>query len=117
MTDPLNSNGNKTVLGIPENIEAVLAYALGWLSGLFFLLVEKENRFVRFHAFQSLATFIVLSLAGAMATVIPLLGILLSILLWLLGVFLWIFMMVKAYQGERFKVPAVGDFVEKQLSK
>jgi uncharacterized membrane protein len=117
MTDPLNSNDKKTVLGISENVEAVLAYAIGWLSGLFFLLLEKENRFVRFHALQSLVTFVVLSLAGAIVTVIPLLGILLSLLLWPLGVFLWIFLMVKAYQGEWFKVPAVGDFVEKQLSK
>lgn len=117
MMEPTNSDDKKTSLGIPQNVEALLCYALGWLSGLFFLLAEKENRFVRFHALQSLVTFLGLSIGGAVATVIPLLGAVISLLLWPLGVFLWIFLMVKAYRGEWIKLPAVGDFVEKLLSK
>jgi uncharacterized membrane protein len=46
--------GEKTALGIEENIAGALCYVLGWLTGIVFLLLEKENRFVRFHAIQSL---------------------------------------------------------------
>ena len=53
-------DAKKTVLGISENLEAVLCYALGWITGLIFLLLEKDNRFVRFHALQSLITLRVL---------------------------------------------------------
>ena len=48
---------------------------------------------------------------------IPVLGILVNVLLWPLGVVLWIVLMVKAYKGERYKLPVIGDFVEQQLGK
>ncbi len=103
----------KTALNIDENIEALLCYAFGFLTGVLFLLIEKENKFVRFHAMQSLITF------GAIFLVsfIPILGWIISIILIPLSFILWIFLMYKAYQGERYKLPVIGDFVEKQLSK
>lgn len=105
----------KTVLGITENLEALLCYAIGWVSGLVFLLLEKESQFVRFHALQSLVTFLGVTIFGALVSVIPILGVLIAVLLWPLSVVLWIVLMVKAYQGEKFKLPKIGDFVEKQL--
>ena len=107
----------KTVLGITENLEALLCYALGWVSGLIFLLVEKDNAYVRFHALQSLVTFGVLHIASFVILIIPILGVLLSFLIGILCIVLWIVMMVKAYKGERYKLPVVGDFVEQQLGK
>ncbi len=112
MTD---ENKKKTVLGITENLEALLCYSVGWVSGLVFLLLEKDSQYVRFHALQSLATFLGLTIAGAVVSVIPVLGVLIAVLLWPLSVVLWIVLMVKAYQGEKFKLPQIGDFVEKQL--
>jgi len=107
----------KTVLGITENLEALLCYALGWVSGLIFLLVEKENAYVRFHALQSLVTFGVLHIASFAILIIPFLGALLSFLIGIVSVVLWVVLMVKAYQGERYKLPVIGDFVEQQLGQ
>jgi uncharacterized membrane protein len=106
-----------TVLGVTENLEALLCYVLGWVSGLVFLLLEQKNEFVRFHAMQSLATFLGLFIVSLVLGFIPILGTLVSVLIWPLSVVLWIVLMVKAYKGERFKLPVVGDFVEQQLGK
>lgn len=105
----------ETALGIDENLEAVLAYALGWITGLVFLFVEKENDFVRFHAMQSLITFLGLFILTMVVNVIPILGAIISALAAPLGLILWILLMFKAYQGERFKLPVVGDLAEENM--
>jgi uncharacterized membrane protein len=108
----------KTILGISENLEGLIAYAAGWVSGLVLLLLEKENQFVRFHALQSLVTFLGLTIVSAVVSiVIPVLGLMISGLLWLAGLALWILLMIKAYQGEKYKLPKIGDFCEQQLAK
>jgi len=104
-----------TVLGVTENLEALFCYALGWVTRLVFLLLEQKNAFVRFHALQSLVTFLALFIISAVIGFIPVLGVLVGLLLWPLGLVLWIVLMVKAYKGERYKLPVVGDFVEQQL--
>ena len=106
-----------TVLGVTENLEGLFCYVLGWVTGLIFLLVEQKNAFVRFHALQSLVTFLALFILSVVIGFIPVLGILVGLVLWPLGVVLWIVLMVKAYKGERYKLPVIGDFVEKQLGK
>jgi uncharacterized membrane protein len=106
-----------TVLGVTENLEGLLCYALGWVTGLVFLFVEKNNAYVRFHALQSLVTFGVLHVASFVMVFIPFLGWLVGFLAGLLSLFLWVFMMIKAYKGERYKLPVAGDFVEQQLGK
>jgi uncharacterized membrane protein len=107
----------KTVLGVTENLEALLCYALGWVTGLVFLLLEKNNAYVRFHALQSLVVFGVLHVAAMVILIIPVLGVLVSSLINLAMLALWIVMMIKAYKGERYKLPIAGDFVEQQLGK
>ena len=114
MSEEKKSNKN-TILGVDENIEAVLCYALGWISGLVFLLLEKKNQTVRFHALQSLTVFLVLWILSVVLVMVPLIGPLVAILTWPISIVLWILMMIKAYQGVKFKLPVVGDFVEKQL--
>ena len=106
-----------TVLGVTENLEGLFCYVLGWVTGLIFLLLEQKNAFVRFHALQSLVTFLALFILSVVIGFIPVLGILVGLVLWPLGVVLWIVLMVKAYKGERYKLPVIGDFVEKQLGK
>lgn len=113
----MSEEKQKTVLGVEENIEALLCYVLGWVSGLIFLLLEKDNKFVRFHALQSLATFLVLFVGATILSLIPILGILINLVLWPFGLVLWIILMIKAYKGEKFKLPIVGDFAEEQLNK
>ena len=106
-----------TVLGVTENLEGLFCYVLGWVTGLIFLLLEQKNAFVRFHAMQSLVTFLGLFLITTVVGFIPFLGVLVGLVLWPLGIVLWIVLMVKAYKGERYKLPVIGDFVEQQLSK
>lgn len=113
----MSDENKKTVLGVTENLEALLCYALGWVSGLVFLFLEKDNTYVRFHALQSLVTFGVLHVASFVILILPILGVLLSFLIGILCVVLWVVLMVKAYKGERYKLPVAGDFVEQQLGK
>lgn len=104
-----------TALGIDENIEGALCYVLGFLTGILFLLLEKENKFVRFHAMQSIATFLPLFVIGFVIGMIPFIGWGIAILLWLLQVVLWLLLMLKAYQGETYKLPIAGDIAAKQI--
>ncbi len=106
----------KTVLGIGENIEGALCYVLGFVSGIVFLIMEKKNEYIRFHALQSVVVFLGLFILNFILGVIPIIGLLISLLLFPVGLVLWILLMFKAYKGEKFKLPYIGDFVEKQLS-
>ena len=103
----------KTMLELDENIEGALCYVFGFVSGIVFLLLEKENKFVRFHAMQSVIVF----LGIMIITAIPFFGWLMSVLIVPLGIALWLILIYKAYQGEKFKLPVIGDFAEKQLKK
>lgn len=105
--------------GLDSNIGGLLCYVLGWLTGLIFILIEKEDDFIRFHAAQSIlvsAAFTVLFiLFDIFLFAIPVLWALFMLLytvLGLAGFVLWILLMVKAYQGERWKLPVVGDIAE-----
>ena len=104
-----------------SNLAAALAYLLGFLSGILFLVIEKESQFVRFHALQSTTVFLVIFVATVLTNTlwaIPLIGWLISILLNMLLVPLtlifWLFLMFKAYSGERVKLPSLGDLAEQQ---
>ena len=103
----------KTSTGLDENVAGLLCYVLGWISGLVFFLIEKENKFVRFHALQSIIVFGVLSIASLILSYIPWIGWLLGGLISILALVLWIILMIKAYQGEKFKLPWAGDLAEK----
>jgi uncharacterized membrane protein len=105
----------KTSLGLDENIEGLLCYVLGWITGIVFLVLEKENKFVRFHAMQSIATFLSLTVIGLLISWIPFIGWVTTPLIGILSLILWLILMFKAYQGEMYKLPVVGDFAEKQI--
>lgn len=103
----------KTSLGMDEHIEGMLCYLLLWLTGAFFLILEKKSDYVRFHAMQSLLVFILLSVLALILGFIPVLGQLLSgIIIPLVILFLWILLMAMAFKGERFKIPFIGHFAE-----
>jgi uncharacterized membrane protein len=102
-----------TSSGLDENVAGALAYGLGWITGAAFLLTESSNRFVRFHAWQSVILFGALSIAWFVALSIPLLGTIVAFLVIPpLSAFLWLLLMYKAYHGERFKVPYAGDMAQ-----
>lgn len=109
------ADGTKTSTGINENVAGLLCYLAGWITGLIFLLIEKENRFVRFHAMQSIITFGGLTVLVIILSFIPMLGWILLSVVWILELVLWILLMIKAYQGEMFKLPIIGDLAEKNI--
>jgi uncharacterized membrane protein len=105
----------KTSLGLDENIESIIAYAGIWLTGLIFLFIEKENNHVRFHAMQSLITFFSLFIVSSLILVIPVIGVIISSLITFVGTVLWFLLMYKAYNGEIFKLPFIGDLAEELI--
>jgi uncharacterized membrane protein len=100
-----------------ENLLAAASYLLGFITGIIFLIVEKENKFVRFHAMQSTILFGGVFIVNIALGFVPILGWILGLLLSFATFVLWIVCMWKAFQGEMFKVPYVGVLAEKQLAK
>lgn len=105
----------KTSTGIKPRVAALLSYLLGFITGIVFFLIEKENKFVRFHALQSIIVFGALFVIGWIIPFIPFVRIVLMPILVIGELALWIILMIKAYQGEKFKLPVIGDFAEKNI--
>jgi uncharacterized membrane protein len=106
--------------GLDSNIGGLLSYVLGWITGLIFFLIEEKDEFVRFHAMQSLIVFgaiTVLSIVLGLLFMVPYIGPVLGSFFWIATVVLWIILMVKAYQGERYKLPIAGNLAEKYSAK
>lgn len=108
-----NENSEKTSSGLKVNVAALLCYAFGWISGLILYLTEKENKLVRFHAFQSIVVFGAATVLQVFLVAVPVIGWILLPLFYLAELGLWIFLMIKAYQGEKIKLPVAGDLAEK----
>jgi len=105
---------DKSSTGLDANVAGLLCYVLGWISGLVFILIEKDSKFVRFHAIQSIIVFGTITIVSIVLGWIPFIGTVLSGLLGLLALVLWIILMIKAYQKSMFKLPWAGDLAEKQ---
>lgn len=113
----------KSSLGMDENLAALLAYLFSFIGGLIFFFVEKESKFVKFHAMQSVILgvgCIAINIAATILAFIPVIGwiIWLASVLVNLGIFvLSIIMLIKAYQGEWFELPVVGKIAMEQANK
>ena len=117
--------------GLQENVAGALCYALGWLTGLIFILIDKRP-FVKFHAAQSLVVFGGLHVVRIVIGVffgagmafghwgmwggLGLFGVIFG-LISLASLVLWVLLMIKAFQGERFKIPVAGDIAESLAGK
>jgi len=101
-----------------ENMACALCYLLGWLTGVLFLVLEPYNRNknIRFHAL--FAVYIVMFIVSGVLLVVPFVGAAISVALHLIigfgGFALWLFLMYKAYNKERFVLPIIGPLAEKQ---
>jgi uncharacterized membrane protein len=111
-----------------ENVAGLLCYVVGWITGIIFFLIDKRP-FVRFHAAQSIVVF------GGLHIISILLGMFFGIsmfatgfagfsatwavlgLINILALVLWILLMIKAYQGERFRIPVAADVAQKIFGK
>ena len=107
-----DANREPSSTGLAPNVAGLMTYLLGFVSGIIFLILEKESPTVRFHAYQSTITFGALFLIDVVGRALPLIGGAIHFAAWVTIFILWIVLMVKAYQGERFKVPIVGDIAD-----
>jgi uncharacterized membrane protein len=114
--------------GMTDNVAGMLAYVT-IIPAILFLVIEPYNksRFVRFHAFQNiflhvagLVLWIALFILSAVLAFIPILGHLVAFLLWMVlsvGLLVvWIMLLIKANQGQMWKLPVIGDMAEKQAN-
>ena len=117
-----------TSTGVDARLASVLCYAGWWVTGLVFLFAERRDMSVRFHAAQSLIVFGALSVAlflcgGASAVAffvaVPTFQLLQAIgnALWLGAVLLWLFLLVKTWRGETWRVPIAGDLASRLAGK
>ena len=120
----------KSIFGLDEKLVAALSYLLGPFSGIIVLVLERDNKFVRFHALQStlwfLFVYVILWVISVVAglTGIPIIGLLVALVLWPIR---WVvrtimflsklFLMFKAGTGSEFKLPFVGDVAWNQVNK
>ncbi|MFC1947614.1 DUF4870 domain-containing protein [Chloroflexota bacterium] len=102
-----------TSTGLDEKIAGMLAYIVGWISGIVFLILEPNNKYVRFHAFQSIIVFGALTVVGVVLGWIPILGIIITYLVSIAAFILWIILLVKASQGQKYMVKWAGPLAEK----
>ncbi len=106
-----------TSLGLDENLEGALCYLFTFITGVLFLLLEKDSEFVKFHAIQSILFAIAWFILSVIFSIIPVVGAILNGLLYIVGIILWLYLMYKAYSGEYYKLPYIGDIAEEQSLK
>ena len=105
----------KTKTGLQENVAGLLCYVAGWITGIIFLVLEPDNKFVRFHAIQSIVVFGAYTVVAIILGWIPFIGWILNSILGIIAFILWIILMVQAAQGRMFKLPIAGTIAENQI--
>jgi len=135
---PKKNKITKSSLPVSENVAGALSYLLGWLTGIIFYILGKDSKFIRFHAMQSIIFFVLINIVsfiissftfsslmtsgfnnpiGYMAALGPTsIALTISSLINLITLVVWILCMYKAYKGEKFKLPFIGDLAEKYSS-
>lgn len=122
----------KSSTGLDENVAALLSYLLTWVTGLVFFLIEKDSRLVRFHAMQAIllgavaavvgiglwivsliVVVIVGQISGLLSTLVSLVLGLLTLVFFAALVIFWVLCLIKAYQGQFYKLPLLGTYAEK----
>jgi len=119
MDEKSSGSSPSSDLGLDPKVAAMLAYLLGIVGGIVFYVISKDS-YVRFHAMQSILLWIVMAVIWVVFFVISIPFSFLFFLDWLvyLAIFaLWVVMMIKAYQGEKYKLPVIGDMAEKYANK
>lgn len=114
--------------GLEPNVAALLAYLFLGIGGLIIYLIEKDNKFVRFAAMQSIVLGVAVLALNFLYSIIlvPIffsgigVGLLFSMVSWLIWlgfVVVWIMLMVKAYQNQEWELPVVGKIARNAVNK
>lgn len=112
---PMTNTSTST--GLPQNIAIALTYFFTWVGGLIMLLVEKQNRTVRFHAMQSLLLFVSLTILSLILPHIPFVGGLLAVLLdlaWAVGI---IGLTILSFLGKDIRLPVLAEYADKYADR
>jgi uncharacterized membrane protein len=107
----------RTSMGMKARTAGVLCYLFAWVGGLVFLLLERDNRFVRFHAAQSLLFFGTMSILGWVCSYFPFSLFGLGGVVVLVGFIGWIVLMVAAHRGRYYKLPLFGGYAEQLANR
>lgn len=105
----------KSATGLSKNTAGALSYVLGPVTGVVFLVLEKDA-FVRFHAMQSIVVFVTLFILQSLFGLTVILAVFIP-LVSLLGFVLWLLLIYKAWQGEEWEVPVLGKYVRQLVKK
>ena len=136
MQNPPPVQTTKSSTGLDENIAALLSYIFGWVTGLIFFLIEKDSRLVRFHAMQSILLNVLLvflwfvvwivtvvlwvaaaAIGDVVGAIVSILSTLIFVVFGVAALIAVILCLVKAFQGQYFKLPIIGNFAEKFSAK
>jgi uncharacterized membrane protein len=123
------STSERSSTGLDANIAAALSYFFGLLSGALFFAMENDSRFVKFHAMQSMLVSVAAIVVYIVYTIVFMILWRLPFIGWIAGIFaslgwlvlalaclgIWLYCMFRAFQGERFKLPFIGEVAEKQV--
>ncbi|MCL2235689.1 MAG: hypothetical protein FWB98_04500 [Defluviitaleaceae bacterium] len=114
---------NKSVFGLSENWAAFLAYVFGFVSGIVVLIMEKENKFVRFAALQSTVVFLVFFVVNLVLGILSgiwIIGWIFAFVRWAMGIATfatWLYLIITAASGRAVKLPIIGDICWEQVHK
>jgi uncharacterized membrane protein len=121
---PASTASSMSSSGLDPNVAAMLSYLAWWVTGILFYLIERDNKFVRFHAAQSIVAFGAISIIGLTLTLASFVFLFVwatgfQILMWLsqlvllLGIIVWAVCLFKSFSGEYYRLPLVGRLAEK----
>jgi uncharacterized membrane protein len=103
-----------------ERLKGAVAYILGFITGIIVLLIAENNRFLKFHAMQSIVSSIVICVVFMILNFILAFTIIIPCLLFIVEILIWLYFLYGAYQvyqGKDFRMPFFADFVEQNLMK
>lgn len=120
-----NANGGaQTSLGMSQNVAAAVSYIFGTVVGAVFFFIEKQNRFVRFHAVQSfilctslIVINIIFNILSSAGGILALSFGCLSGIVGIAAFVAWLICIINAAQNKYFKLPVIGDYAEKFVDK
>jgi len=120
---PATGGGGSQGSGLAPNVASLLCYLCGIVTGIIFLVIEKENKEIKFHAWQSIflnGGVIAIFIVFFILSFIPFIGVVFGIANILVGLgylIVWILALIKAYNGEHWLIPVVGNLAEQQVNK
>jgi len=102
--------------GLQENVACLLCYVFWWISGIVFLVLEPNNKTIKFHAWQSIIISVPITVVAIIFSAIPFIWFI-GTILWVLGWVLLLYVGLMAYQGRKIVVPYAGPLAEKWVEQ